>query len=290
MAEKKWDGKTKGSLWGYRFFIFLIHYLGLNIAYFFCFWISLWYLFFNSKARKGVMQFYQKGLGYSSWSAFWNARKNFYQFGTTLIDRVAFKTKHKTKFNYHFNLEEILIEMAKSGKGGFLFSAHLGNWENAGNLIKERITSKINVVMLDEEVQKIKNYLQKEVGESDYQLIAIKDDFSHLIAIHAALQRNELVAMHADRLFEGAKKVKLPFMKSFAEFPLGPFTMAIKFKAPVTFVYAIKSASYTYQLSATPVMHFDSVADLAQAYAKELEKMATSNPNQWFNFYPYFVS
>lgn len=290
MAEKKWDGKTKGSLFGYRFFIFLIQFFGTTIAYFFCFWISLYYLFFVSKARKGMLNFYETAFLYSKSKAFFEARKNFYHFGVTLIDRIAFKTKWKRKFTYSFENEAVLVEMSESNKGGFLFSAHLGNWENAGNLIKERVTGKINVVMLDAEVQKIKQYMEQEVGTAQYHLIAIKNDFSHLIEINAAIKRGELVAMHADRMLDGAKSFTLPFMNGKADFPIGPFMLANKFKVPITFVYAVKTSSKHYALSATlPKENYENAEAIALDYKTILEHKINKHPNQWFNFYKYHV-
>jgi predicted LPLAT superfamily acyltransferase len=290
MTDKKWDGKTKGSLFGYRFFIFLIQFFGTKIAYFFCFWVSLYYLFFVKKARIGIMHYYQTAFRFSKFNAFFEARKNFYHFGVNLIDRIAFKTKWKDKFTYSFENESVLVEMSESAKGGFLFSAHLGNWENAGNLIKQRVTGKINVVMLDAEVQKIKQFMEQEVGAAQYNLIAIKNDFSHLIEINAAIKRGELVAMHADRMFEGAKAFKLPFMNGYADFPMGPFMLVHKFKVPITFVYAVKTSSKHYALSATiPKEYYDSAEAIAIDYKSTLEDKINTYPNQWFNFYKYHV-
>ena len=70
----------------------------------------------------------------------------------------------KKAFTYTFNNEKVLREMSNNQKGGILISAHLGNWENAGNLIHQRITSTINIVMLDAEVKKIKSFLELKTG------------------------------------------------------------------------------------------------------------------------------
>lgn len=150
--EKKWDGKTKGSLWGYRFFVSLIKLFGVRVAYFFCIWVSFYFVLFAKKQRKGLIQFYRVGFGFSTLKSLRFAISNFYEFGKIIIDRVALRTPRKSFYSHSFDNEKVLIEMHQAGKGGFLFSGHVGNWENAGNLIGERITSKINILMLDEEV------------------------------------------------------------------------------------------------------------------------------------------
>ncbi len=288
--EQKWDGKTKGSLWGYKFFIYAIRFLGVRFAYFFCIGVSGYFLLFSKKPRRALISFYQKGFRYTRWQAIRATAKNLYLFGQTLIDRIALKTPRKKIFSFRFNNEEALVRMNEEGKGGFLFSAHVGNWENAGNLLGERITLKINILMLDAEVQKIKAYLEDSTGKSQYQLIPIKDDLSHLVLIHQALKRNELIALHADRTTPGQKNFKLPFLNGFAEFPAGPFIMAHKFKVPLTFVYAVKAGSTHYELSATdPLTEFESPEKIAEIYVRHLEEQVKASPTQWFNFFEYYV-
>lgn len=285
----KWDGKTKGSLLGYRFFIFCIRTFGISISYFFCYFVSVYFVLFGKQHRDGLIQFYMVGFGYSQKKARKLTYRNFYNFGKTLIDRIAMMSSKKKAFTYTFNNEKVLREMSNDQKGGILISAHLGNWENAGNLIHERITSTINIVMLDAEVKKIKSFLELKTGGPNYNLIPIKNDLSHLILIHQALKRNELVAMHADRTFDEAKSIELNFLKGKANFPIGPFILAQKFKVPTTFVYAVKASKFHYELYATdPIDNLDS-EEIAKTYVKHLEKMVMKYPTQWFNFYKYYV-
>lgn len=237
-----------------------------------------------------MISFYQKGFAFSKWKAIRMSSKNFYHFGQILIDRVALKTKRKKEFSFRFENEEALIRMNEAGRGGFLFSAHLGNWENAGNLLGERITLKINILMLDAEVQKVKSFLESNTSKAQYNLIPIKDDLSHLILIHQALKRNELIALHADRTSVGQKSIRLPFLNGEADFPAGPFIMAHKFKVPLTFVYAVKTGTKKYHLSATePIEVFESPEQVASMYVKHLEGLVKENPTQWFNFFEYYA-
>ena len=292
--EKKWDGKSKGSLWGYRFFVFIIRFLGVRVSYFFCFFVAGYFILFARKQRTGLMQFYRTGFGFSKSKSCRFAAANFYQFGQIIIDRVALKTPRKKIYSHTFNNEKVLHEMYANGKGGFLFSGHVGNWENAGNLIGTRITSKINVLMLDEEVEKIKQLLESNTEKSTFNLIPLKNDMSHLILIHKALKNNELIALHADRIIGGSKNYTLPFLGGTAEFPAGPFIMAYKFKVPIIFVFAIKLGNTHFELSATNPLtagvDINSPEEIAEQYVKELERVAKKAPKQWFNFYNYYVS
>lgn len=288
---KKWDGKTKGSLLGYKFFVFCIRFFGVKLSYFFCIWVSGYFVLFASKQRNGLIQFYKKGFEYSTSKSILTSALNFYRFGQVLIDRIALKTKRKRIFTHSFDNERALLDIKEMGKGGFLISGHVGNWENAGNLIGERITSKINILMLDAEVEKIKHFLNEKTEKAKYNLIPLKDDMSHLILIHQALKRNELIALHADRTLEGQKTFEFPFLKGRAAFPSGPFIMAHKFKVPITFVFAIKTSFTHYQLNATvPILHSSSPEEIAKKYVHRLEEMVKKAPEQWFNFYDYYAN
>ena len=287
---EKWSGKTRGSLLGYKFFVFCIRTFGLNVSYFFCYFVSAWYVLFSRSAREGLHQFYTKGLGLNLKEVRKITFRNFYIFGQTLIDRIALQTKKREAFTYTFNNEKVLRELHENQKGGILISGHVGNWENAGNLIHERITSKINIVMLDAEVQKIKQYIEDQTGGSRYNLIPIKDDMSHLILMHQALKRNELLALHADRVSGDGKTLELDFLSGKAKFPAGPFIMAYKFKVPITFVYAVKGSRFHYDLFATnPIIGAQSEIEIAEQYVQHLETMVKKYPDQWFNFYKYYA-
>lgn len=289
MAEQ-WDGKTKGSLWGYRFFTFWIKVAGVKFAYAFCYLIAGVYFLFFKKQRKNLEQFYRNSLGFDRVKARRMAYRNFNLFGRTLIDRIALLTNRRRVFSYHFFQEEVLREMHARMKGGFLFSAHVGNWENAGNLIAERITTTINILMLDAEVEKIKDYLSRQTGGARYNIIPLKEDLSHLVLVHQALKRNELIALHADRYQKGQKTYALSFLGKTAHFPAGPFIMAQKFKVPITFVFAVKDGMTHYELSASqPRDLYDTPEALAEDYVLHLEKLVRNYPEQWFNYFDFYA-
>ncbi|WP_439582915.1 LpxL/LpxP family acyltransferase [Dyadobacter bucti] len=285
----RWDGKTKGSLTGYKIFLFFINSLGLDFAYLLLRIVTFYYFLFAARPKRALLDFYQKTLRISGAKAKKLIRRNFYIFGQTLVDRAAFLLGKDEKYSHTFQNEQYLIDMRDGGKGGILLSAHLGNWETAGNLLKGRITPTINIVMLDAEVENIKKYMDLSTGGSRFKVIAIKNDLSHIIAIRNALVNNEFVAIHSDRYMEGAKFMELDFFGQKAKFPYGPFLIASKFDAPVTFVFAAKNGKYSYHLSATlPITTKMKPEEIAQLYVAELEKKVREYPEQWFNYFNFF--
>jgi predicted LPLAT superfamily acyltransferase len=204
------------------------------------------------------------------------------------VDRHAFLLDKAKHISYSFDNEQALIDIKDKNKGAVLLSGHIGNWETAGNLLKDRISNKINALMLDAEYQKIKQFIDNSTGGSKFNVIAIKNDLSHIIKIKNALSNNEFIAIHADRTTEGIKNIEIDFFRIPTKFPYGPFLIASKFKVPVVFVFAVKGNENHYSLNCTNPTVGKSPEEIAKKYVVELERMVRKYPEQWFNYYNYF--
>lgn len=286
----RWDGKTKGSLTGYKIFLFFIRHSSLEVVYGLLRLVTYYYYLFSSKSRNALVSFYKSFLNLPDNQIRKLTRLNFYKFGQVLVDRAAFLTGKSVNYSHTFENEAYLVAMREGQKGGILLSAHLGNWETAGNLLNGRITPSINIVMLDAEVENIKKFMEMSTGGPRFKVIPIKNDLSHVISIRNALKNNEFVAIHADRYMEGAKYLELDFLGRKARFPLGPFIIASKFDAPVTFVFANKDGQFSYHLSATPPIYSKMTPEaIAKLYVATLEEKVKMYPDQWFNYFDFFI-
>ena len=152
--------------------------------------------------------------------------------------------------------------------------------------------------MYEAEHEQIKEVLEKSDVKHNSNLIAIKDDYSHIYKIKEAFKRKELVVMHGDRFLEGANTIEMTFMNETAEFPTGPLYLASKNNALVSFVYAIKESSTHYHFYATKAKHYaypakiktrnEDLKNMLKDYIKSLETIINKYPTQWFNYYPFW--
>ncbi len=282
-----WKGKTRGGLLGYKIFIFIIKHLGLGTAYFFLYFVGFYFLLFAPKARKGVFSLYRNQLNYSFSKSVVSSYFNFIHFGRTLIDKIAIGSGQKDLFSYQFDGEKYLEELSNSG--GIIFSAHLGNWEIAGYLLDQRIST-TNILMYEEEHEKIKDHFDRVKSENNVTVIPMKNDFSHIFKLKAALRNKELICLHGDRFLAGSRVVRVPFLGKEASFPLGPFILASKLRAPIAFTYALRDLKKkTYYLSSTPIIEAHRPPEeILLAYVKDLEQKLIANPLQWFNYYDFW--
>jgi len=290
----KWQGKSKGNKIGYRIFVFICKNLGVYPAYFVLRFVAFYYFLFSFSSSGHIYSYFRKRIGYGRIKSVYKLYRNYYVFGQSLLDKVIVMAGFGNQFTYDFDGEENLREIVKGGKGGILISGHVGNWEAAGHLLK-RLETRVNVVMYDGEHQKIKDYLDEVTGGRNFNVIVIKDNISHVYAIGEALQKNELVCLHADRFVEGTKTSLRNFLGEEARFPVGPFALAATFKVPVSIVFAFKESATHYHFFGSNLYRKEADMDragytelLMQTFVTDLERMVKKYPEQWFNYYNFW--
>lgn len=248
---------------------------------------------FSFASSKITFSFFRKRIGQKTFASIMNVYRNYFWFGQTLIDKIVLMSGLPNKFSFNFDGEENLREMVAGGKGGMLISAHVGNWEIAGFLLK-RLDARINIVMYDGEHRKIKDYLSSVIGNRQVNIIVVKDDISHIYEINDALSKNEFVCMHADRFVEGNRTAKKEFLGNLASFPQGPFVLATRFNVPVSFVFAMKESKLHYHFFASRPKNYlvkdkNSASDeMMKEFVSELEQKVKHYPSQWYNYYDFW--
>lgn len=294
--EKKWDGKTKGSLSGHKIFVLLIKKMGLNAAYLLLIFVAFWFALFSRKGSKAQFYFFRKRLKYSFFKSLISVYKNNFILGQILIDKIAILSGLKHKFTTEHTNAFVIEDMIENQTGGILVNAHIGSWEIAGQLL-ERYNGKIYLVMLVAEHKKIKEFVSS-VTEKKIEIIPIKEDGSHLLKIEQVLKNKGIIAMHGDRFVEGAQVEKHKFIGEYAKFPTGPFRLAAKYGVPISFATAFREKGKHYHFFAMKPIYIKNPGNIkkrkeeifksTELYLSELEKMIKKYPLQWFNYYQFW--
>jgi predicted LPLAT superfamily acyltransferase len=288
-----WHTKPRGSRVGYRIFVSVLKNFGVLPAYFLLRIVAFYYFLFSYRSAKPIFKLFHSKLGYSILKSLLKLYRNYFLFGQSLIDKVVIMSEIPNRFSFEFDGEDNLRKMVNLQKGGLLLSAHIGNWEIAGHLLK-RLQTRIHIVMFDGEQAQIKEYLAGITGERNMHIIVIKNDLTHIYEIDEALKKNEFVCMHADRYMEGNKTISTRFLSEQASFPAGPFMLAYRFKVPVSFVFALKENNFHYHFFASEIKEFGMgekeilIQEMLKDFAGEMEKKLRDYPEQWFNYYDFW--
>jgi predicted LPLAT superfamily acyltransferase len=289
-----WQGKSKGNKLGYSIFVWVCNTLGVVPAYLLLRFVAGYYFLFSWATSKHSYHFFRHRLSWGRVRSFFSIYQNYYVFGQTLIDKIMVLAGLENKFSYHFDGVENLREIVSKGSGGILLSAHVGNWEAAGQLL-EHLNVPINIVMFDGEHRQIKEYLDSVAIKKQFKVIVIKEDMSHVYAIGEALQRNELICLHADRYLDNTKTLVKEFLGSRAHFPEGPFALSAVYKVPTSFVFAFKESNTHYHFFGSKFIQrntdeskADYIERLFGLFVVQLEKKVKQYPQQWFNYYNFW--
>src|SRR5215203_3152311 len=101
-----WQGKSKGTTFGYRIFVSVLKNFGVRAAYFLLRFVALYFWLFSYKSSKPLVQYFHRKMLYGRMESLAMLYKNYYRFGQTLIDKVVVMAGIKNNFTFNFDGEE----------------------------------------------------------------------------------------------------------------------------------------------------------------------------------------
>jgi predicted LPLAT superfamily acyltransferase len=295
-ATAHWSGagKLRGGPWGIWFFITALRVLGLRLTYALSV-VPAIYFTFASPDVPATMDFHRRIFGpLPWWKRRWLVFRHFLSFGRAIIDRTAVLAGDTRHFSFSFEGENHLREALAEGRGVLLLTAHLGNWEAAGQLLS-RLDVPVNVTGFDKETPAIRALLNQS-SRAKFRLIPLTGSPTDTIPLVAALRRGELVAMLGDRAY-GSPSARIPFLGGHAPFPVGAYVLAAIAGAPLVHVFNLREPGGHYRFFGFPPQrprmppHHQRDAylrDCAARFAHDLETLLKRDPLQWYNFFPFW--
>lgn len=286
----EWDGKSRGTVFGFKVFVFFIKNFGIQAAYNLMHLPVPYFCLFSRKNVRGLRFYFRKRLNYSWFKTALGIYKSYYVFGQSLIDKIAISSGLRDDYTFEFDGEHLLQEALKLKKGGILISAHIGNFELAQYFFKGRLTgTSISIVISDQDHQHIKEYLGQYLKRDEMQFIIVKDDLSHIFEISSALAQNRIICISGDRYLENTKCIEAELLGKTAKFPMGPFHLGSRLDVPVLFVYVMREPKRHYHLYARRVeIKSRDAQDLLEKYTQSVTEIVKKYPLQWFNFYDFW--
>jgi predicted LPLAT superfamily acyltransferase len=289
-----------GTVFGIRLLVLIARTFGRRIAGWFLYLVALYYTIVRGLVRRSSRD-YLRRIGQRT--TFGNIVRHLHTFAQVSLDRLFFLTGRWESFRFEQRNHELLVQAAKTGRGVLLLGAHLGSFEVMRCRAKETGIP-INVVVDFSNAERLNAVLRTLSPDIETRLISLgSDPVAAMLAIRAAIDRGELVAILGDRRPRSragdSRVVVSQFLGADAAFPAGPWLLAHALHCPVYFVAGLYTPPNHYAL------HFECLAEevrldrhnraaslsrYVQAYASMLETYARSAPLNWFNFFDFWRS
>ena len=283
-AHSAWRGTTDGTPWMQKSHIGLNRISPLWFLYGIMALVIPFYVLFDGKARRASWSFFRKRIGYGPLKSAWHVYLNMFNMGMVVLDRFAAYAGKE----FRIDIEEpnIYPIWCQDKEGFAILSSHVGNYEIAGYSLHS--PKRMNVLVYAGETATVMANRERMFDSTNIRMVKVQEDLSHLFQLNNALADGEIVSLPADRVFGSSKAVKCSFLGADATFPAGPFTLVHSREAKALVAFSVKTGLRSYKAMFHPI-EGNSVQELAQAFASELETVVRQWPNQWYNFYDFWA-
>jgi predicted LPLAT superfamily acyltransferase len=287
--------RERGSRFAYRLVAWIGRTLGRRFTRLLLYPICLYYMLLSRTTVRASRQYLAKIFGRApQWREIF---RHHYHFAAALLDRVYLYANKLDMFDIRYH---VTGKFAIGGGGGcLLLSAHMGSAEFMTVLGEQRYQLTVNMMMYEDNAQKIGALAENLDGRMKRRVIPIGSLDAFLTA-QQRLENNEIVGVLADRAVSTERLVRVRFLGQEALFPAGPLLAAAALKVPVILFVCLYHGGNRYDI------HVESFADRitldrrsaasksasierwVQQYAERLEHYCRLAPYNWFNFYDFW--
>ncbi|MDA8362914.1 MAG: acyl-CoA synthetase [Gammaproteobacteria bacterium] len=288
--------KERGSIFWLSVMRRLSLLLGRRLSRCVVYGIALYFLLAVHSARQASRAYLERILQRpAGWRDLY---RHILAFSTTIHDRIYLLNNRYDLFDIRIFDADQLHATHATGKGCFLFGAHLGSFEVLRSIARDNPSLRVYVAMNPENARQINDSLAAINPGVMLDVITL-GQFDAMLEIHHRLQEGAMVGILADRASGPDNYLELPFLGSPAPFPTGPFRTAVMLREPVYFMAGLYRGDNRYDIHFELLTDFagpqagsrqDEVRDLLEKYVAALERHCRAAPFNWFNFYDFWKS
>ena len=253
-------------------------------------------------ARRSSLQYLQRmQQAHGLWArmpGWWHSQKHFRMFAQVILDKLLALTGRYRTERVRFDGRQPLVELLERGQGAIIVTAHMGCIELCQAIAKQRPNLRLNILVHTQHAEQFNRLLQRLAPDSGVRLLQVAD-FSAATAMMLAerVARGEFIAIAGDRVpVHDSKTTRAQFLGHEAAFPCGPYVLAALLKCPLYFMgcvhqgrgYAVEFVPIATQVQLPRARRNEALAEYAQSYAQQLERLLCQAPYDWFNFFPFW--
>lgn len=297
--------EERGIIWGMHFLLKIYLLFGRKVLQVFLYPVVSYYWLINTKGRAASQQYLDRIASYQSDPEI-NASlkcsyRHFISFANALIDKLAAWSGSLTLEDVEYHGREAVVQHMEQGEGVLILGSHLGNLEVCRVIAKLRRKVIINVLVHTKHTEKFNTLLNKYADSGQVNLIQVSSvNAATAMLLQEKIEAGELVIIAADRtpINEQGRVAQADFLGQPANFPQGPFILALLLKCPVFTLFCLKQQG-------KQVIYFDPFIDghgqsvprkqrtaaiqhYVEKFASRLQNYCVKEPLQWFNFYDFW--
>lgn len=288
--------EERGSIFWIKAMVIFATMFGRGPARLIVAFVAFYFTLFSANARRAVHVF-RRHLGEPT--GFWAAYRQVLRFAQCSLDTLFFlqgKTKYFTvSRNGHHHLERL----RETKTGVILLGAHLGSF-SAMRMQSAKESLPLHPVVYTKHAKRFNRVIEELDPGSKVSLIEMGEggEIDFMLSIREKLEAGAMIAILGDRTQAGKKNVTVDFLGGKAEVPAGPYLLASMLRCPVYFTAGLYRGGNHYELFCIPFAERidlprgkreEGIQRYAQQYADQLAEFCRKAPDNWFNFYDFWV-
>jgi predicted LPLAT superfamily acyltransferase len=260
--------------------------------------IALGYFLFRGKRRRYSVRFYRAlEPEAGALSAYLRTLRQFLDFAHVYAERLALERGAHVDFTTEGRAH--IQEARRSGRGAVVLMSHFGRWEIAARLLV-RDNNPISLVIGVGKHEPEDKAVAASMRDEGIDVVAVRQGQGvalDILTLSAKLRDGAVVAIPADRAYQGARIMHLPFLSGEAALPVAPFALALATAAPLLVVFTWRDGHGTYRFHCDPPRFVssanrsgrdDALRAAAGDYLARLEAMIREHPEQWHDFGEFY--
>lgn len=296
--KRQWTSRSIGSSFQHKFFYALIRIGGRRLAYFFLYFIVLYYILFRPSIRRKCYFYLSHRFSDNSFlKRMIRSYRLSLELGKVLIDRAIIGILGHEKLSVSFEHRETLRNLVAEGNGVIFLMAHVGCWQVALSALSY-LKTRVNMLIRRDEGDVDRHYFEHQSSESPYSIIDPDGYLGGTLEMINALKRGEVLCVMGDRVFGNPRNtVSTDFLGENAPFPFSAFKVASATGAPVVIFLTHKKGASRFGLDLAKVIRVpeglgrsgEKFRPYVSDFVHVLEKYTESYPFQFFNFYDMWM-
>lgn len=219
-------------------------------------------------------------------------------FAETMLDKLLAIAGRYPLARVQARGSEAVHAQARTGQGAVLVTAHTGCLELCQALAEQSPDLKVNVLVHTKHAESFNRILSRLNPQRGVELIEVSElDMGLTLKLAERVAAGEFVAIAGDRVpVRGSKTVRIPFLGSEADFPVGPYLIAGLLGCPLFLMlclhedpgYALEFELLAEQVKLPRRAREEALTAHARRFADALAARLRRSPYDWFNFYAFW--